>query len=57
MIAQLIYIALTLIGLGMAFAKHGEEEKKKYNGWVSLFATIIIWTILWWGGFWDPLMN
>ena len=57
MLPQLIYLAIGLIGLGMECAKHGEEKKEKHNGWTTFFAQIIIWFILWWGGFWQPLLE
>ena len=57
MLPQLIYLALGLIGLGIECARHGEEKKKKYDGWTTFFAMIIIWAILLWGGFWQPLLE
>ena len=53
MILQLIYLALGLISLGMEFSKHGQEKKGKHNGWVSFLTVVILWTILYYGGFWS----
>jgi len=53
MIPQLIYLSLVLIGLGAEIARHGEAKKGKYNGWTSLIATLIILTVLYYGGFFD----
>jgi len=56
MIPQLIIIMLGMIGLGMNVAKHGEPKDSKYNGWSHLIATLIIWTVLYYGGFWHELL-
>ena len=56
MIPQLIIIMLGMIGLGMNVAKHGEPKDSKYNGWTHLVATLIIWTVLYYGGFWNGLL-
>ena len=37
----IIYLLLSCIGIGLSFAKHGEEQKK-----VSPFETVIIWSII-----------
>ena len=54
MIPQLIYIAMTFIGVGMVISKHGEPKKNpNYNAGESIFASAIIWVLLYWGGFFD----
>lgn len=55
MIPQLLMIVLGVLGLGMSIAKHGEEEKGKKNGWASFWGLLIVWTILYYGGFWDAM--
>ena len=55
MIPQLIVISIGMINLGMEISKHGKQETKKYNWWASLLATLIYWTILYYGGFWTIL--
>lgn len=46
-----------MIDLGINLAKHGETKKdSKYNGWAFLIAKIILWTILYYGGFWNVLL-
>jgi hypothetical protein len=56
MIAQLIVIALGMISLGGHISRHGEVQKeRKYNGWSTLISMAILWTILYYGGFWDGL--
>lgn len=57
MIAQFTVIALGLIGLGINIALHGKKKKKrKYNGWIHFIAMIFMWTILYYGGFWEGII-
>ena len=56
MIPQLIIIILGILGLGMEIAKHGETRKKEYNGWIHLIAMLILWIVLYFGGFWEGLI-
>ncbi len=56
MIPQLLYIMLCILGLGVHMANHGEERVKNYNGWTQLISIIIIWVLLYYGGFWDGLI-
>jgi hypothetical protein len=37
----------------MTFAKHGEPKKGKENGWTSLVSAIILYFILYEGGFFN----
>ena len=48
---QAIYIALTLIGLGVAFQQHGSPKTGQHNAWATLLASAIIISLLYWGGF------
>lgn len=36
---------MALISFGRDTALHGKEKKKKYDGWVSLIATIILFAL------------
>jgi hypothetical protein len=57
MIPQLIIIALEMIGLGIDISRHGETKKEsKHNAWVTLTAKVILWGILYYGGFWTGLI-
>ena len=47
---QVVYIALTILGLGIAAAKHG-QPREPYSFPTSFFATAIVFAILYWGGF------
>jgi hypothetical protein len=51
---QLIYIALCVLGLGYCIAKEG-QPRDPHNLFSSLFGSILVWALLWWGGFFDPL--
>lgn len=46
----LIYLALTLLGLGVVLAKHG-QPRPDYNIGVTLVNTAISIGLLYWGGF------
>jgi len=50
--AQIIYCLLSLWALLNAANKHGKTQPLT-NFWATLVATIIIISLLWWGGFWD----
>ena len=47
------YLAITLIGLGVSLAKHGEYVK--VNFWSTLISTSIILFLLYKGGFFNVL--
>lgn len=47
---QYIFIAITLISLGMAIAEH-DEPRKNTNAWASIIGTAITMWLLGWGGF------
>lgn len=55
MLPQLVYIAITCLGLGIAMCNHGEETKQ--NFWSCLLATCIQIGIMHWGGFFDVLIR
>lgn len=48
---QLIYLALTFLGLGRSISKHGEVKTSKENAWASIIAACLIVGVLYWGGF------
>lgn len=57
MLYQLIYLGLTFLGLGLAFAKHGQPKEEKWNGWISLLTASFVIFILYKGGFFNVLLN
>jgi hypothetical protein len=56
MIPQLFYIGLIFTGLGVALAKNGKKREGKYNAFIFILAKGVIITILYYGGFFDPLL-
>ena len=53
---QLIYVCLALIGLTSNISKHGQTKKDtKHNGWSSLISNTIMFTILYYGGFFNNI--
>lgn len=48
---QIIYVSLTLIGIGLAAGKHGQPRTDKWNVLATLIAGAIDITILAFGGF------
>lgn len=55
MIPQLIFLALMIMGLGVALAKDGEPRDGHHSFFISLVVTSISAGLLWWGGFFDVL--
>lgn len=51
---QIVYLALVMMGVGVALAKHG-EPRTPYSAWGTLLATAICLGLLWAGGFFAPL--
>lgn len=50
LLPSLIYIALTCCGVGMLYANG------KY-GFSDLIGSVVTWALLYWGGFFDPLLR
>jgi len=48
--ADIIYISIMLIGLGLNIAKHGETKKQKYDGISYFIAFCISVILLYFGG-------
>lgn len=57
MIPQIIYLALTLIGLGRSMEQHGKPKTGEHNMWISVIAIAIVLWILYEGGFFDVMLN
>lgn len=53
---QLIYIVLMALSLGLNFASHG-KPREPGNAWYAVAALAIVLPLLWWGGFFDPLLS
>ena len=57
MLPQIIYLSLTMLGLGMQAVKHGNPKEGKENFWVVFISTAISVGLLYWGGFFDVFNN
>ncbi len=42
---------------GVHCANHGQDTGRKFNCVNSLINTAVLFSILWWGGFFDALLN
>lgn len=56
MAPQLTWIALMMLGLGISLANHGKPGKPT-NFFIVLLAVSINASILYWGGFFEPLIK
>lgn len=52
-IPQIIYIVLTIAGLIMFARKHGTTDVKKHDFWASIIAYSFVFSIYYFGGFFD----
>jgi hypothetical protein len=48
---QILLIALFALSLGTNLAHHGKERKGKDNVIYAMLSTLIIFSLLYWGGF------
>ena len=51
---QAIYFVIVIMSVGMDLARHGEPKPvkgQKYNFFTSLTASVIVFGLLYWGGF------
>jgi len=53
---QIILIIIWGLSLGLSIEKHGKPVGNT-NAWISLISISLTGSILWWGGFWDPLFK
>ena len=49
--AQTIFMLVYAISFGMNLMKHGEPKTGYHSIWESIISTIIVFTLLIWGGF------
>lgn len=45
-----IYLAMSIMGVGYAIAKHGQPREPWSMG-TAIFASALAFGLLWWGGF------
>ena len=48
---QILLIAWYALGLGILTAKHGQPKEGKHSFWTGLAGLMIVFGLLWWGGF------
>ena len=48
---QITLIILYTLSLGISIERHGKNKTGRYNFWIDLIASIIVFTILYIGGF------
>ncbi len=57
MIPQIIVIGFYCIALGISLAKHGEPKNDNYSFGYSLTSCAFLFSMLYWGGFFDTLIK
>lgn len=57
MIASIIILIIYALNLGITIAKNGEPKEGKYNFWVEMISTFIMFMLLYWAGTFDKLLN
>lgn len=48
---QVIFIALMTAGTVLHCARHGQPKNDKYHAGYAVFSDVIIYALLYWGGF------
>ena len=54
MTPQIVMLVIMVLEIGLALGKHGEPRTPHNVGWVVVSMGVLS-TVLWWGGFWEPL--
>lgn len=58
MIAQLLIIIFGVAGLLLTISRHGDKKKEDtYNVWYFLIYLSIYWGLLYYGGFFDEVIQ
>ena len=52
MIPQIIFLCLLTMSITIHLINHG-ENRPPYNVWHKLIGAVILFALLWWGGFWE----
>lgn len=53
MIPQLIFIFISLVGIGLTIREHSNPRTEKHNAFSTIIGTVLTQFILYWGGFWN----
>lgn len=48
---QFTWLALTLVGVGIGLQQHGEPKTGTCNGWTSVVGFVLVFFLLYAGGF------
>jgi len=54
---QITMIAMYAAGYSIHLMRHGETRADKYTAYGTAFAIIVEATVLYFGGFWTPIMG
>lgn len=57
MIPQIIYIIVASANLVIDRYRHGKVDERPYNAYFGVFAMLLEVALLYWGGFFDPLLK
>jgi hypothetical protein len=57
MIPQIIWIVLAIAGLMLESYRHGKDKTGKYSVWSHLVAIGFTVMLLYYGGFFDPILT
>lgn len=57
MIPQILILAIFCINFGYYIGTHGEYEDRPNNFWIRLLDGLLVLGILFWGGFFDILID
>lgn len=52
-IPQIILLVLTMLGLGINLVRHGQPKEGVESFWVFFSSSIILFSLLYWGGFFN----
>jgi len=53
---QIIYFVLLIVTLTATLCKHGQPQDN-YNFYTTFFGCVLMFGLLWWGGFFDPMFR
>ena len=55
MAPQIIWIVITTLGISSACFKHGHPKDGVESAWITMFASVLNWGLMYWGGFFDAM--
>lgn len=57
MLPQIVMLALLFIGIGIGLSDHGKPKTGENSFWSVLIGQVLLFSILWWGGFFDNIFG